>query len=216
MSRVRVGVMISGSGTNLQALLDATADPDHPAQIAVVGADRHKAGGLDRARRAGVPTFVVLKRDHADRAAFDLAVTRQLEQHAVQWVCHAGYMKIVGAAYLARFPQRILNIHPSLLPAFPGLRAQQQAFDAGVRLAGCTVHIADVGIDQGPIVAQGAVPVLPDDSPQTLQQRILRMEHRLYPMVLRWAAQGRIAVVHGRVTVDLPPGDSTHLWAASP
>lgn len=208
--KVPVAVLVSGSGTNLQALLDAAADPAYPARIAVVIADRPAAFGLERARRAGVPTEVVLKRDHPDRAAFDRALIAAIRASGAEWVCHAGFMKIVGREYLEAFPWRVLNIHPSLLPAFPGLHAQQQAFDAGVRVSGCTVHFADEGTDTGPIVAQGVVPVLPDDDAEALRVRILAMEHRVYPAVLKAAVEGRLHVEGRKVRVEggleLAPG----------
>ncbi|MBX2799054.1 MAG: phosphoribosylglycinamide formyltransferase [Myxococcales bacterium] len=210
--RVRVGVLASGGGTNLQALIDATADPSHPAELVVVGADRHKAHALQRARDASIGTFVVLKRDHPDRASFDRAIVEQLQAHGVQWVCCAGFMKVAGPPLLEAFPQRILNIHPTLLPAFPGLRPHEQVIEAGVRVSGCTVHICDEGTDTGPIVAQAVVPVLPDDDVQQLQARVLRMEHRLYPMVLRWAAEGRLQVRDRTATVHLRNGESTTLF----
>lgn len=216
MSRVRVGVLASGSGTNLQALLDATADPSHPAQVVVVGSDRPGAVALTRAERAGVPTFVTKRRDHPDRASFDRALAHALRAHRVEWVCLAGFMRLVGPELLEAFPDRLLNIHPALLPAFPGLHAQEQAWRHGVRLAGCTVHLVDAGTDTGPIVAQGAVPVLPTDDLATLSARILRMEHRLYPKVLTWAAEGRLAVQDGRVALDLSPGESPTLFDPSP
>ncbi|MEO0602987.1 MAG: phosphoribosylglycinamide formyltransferase [Myxococcota bacterium] len=190
--RVRVGVLASGSGSNLQALLDATAAPDHPARIAVVGVDRPKAGALGRAQAAGVATFVELLRDHPDRDAFDRALVAQLKEHGVEWLCLAGYMKIVGAPLLEAFPGRILNVHPSLLPAFPGLHAPQQAIDSGATVSGCTVHLVDAGTDTGPIVAQREVPVLPDDDAASLHVRIQAVEHVLFPEVLGWAAAGRI------------------------
>ena len=207
----RVGVLASGTGTNLEALLAATAGEDHPATIVVVGADRHRAGALQRARDRSVPTFVTLKRDHLDRDSFDRALVAALQEHGVDWVCLAGFLKIIGRPLLEAFPHRILNIHPALLPAFPGLHGPDQAHAYGTRIAGCTVHLVDEGTDTGPIVAQGAVPVLPGDSPRALAQRILRMEHRVYPAVLRWAVEGRLTVSGRRVQVDLPPGAST-LW----
>jgi len=201
--RVPVAVLVSGSGTNLQALLDATAAEDHPARIAVVLADRPKAFGLQRARDAGVPTELVLKRDHPDRAAYDEALVAALRRHGVQWVCLAGFMKLVGPAMLAAFPGRILNIHPALLPAFPGLHGPRQALAAGVRIAGATVHLVDEGMDTGPIVVQGAVPVRADDDEASLAARILhQVEHRVYPLALRWAVEGRLSVHAGVVRVD--------------
>lgn len=210
---IRVGVLVSGRGSNLQALLEAEIPG---AEIVVVGADRHKAGGLERARAHGVPTFVVLKRDHPDRAAFDQALADQLRDHAVDWVCHAGFMKIVGASMLEAFPNRQLNIHPTLLPAFPGLHPHEQVLAAGVRISGCTVHLVDGGTDSGPIVAQGAVPVLPSDDQETLAARVLKMEHRVYPMCLRWACEGRIHPLDGGVGLDLPVGETPFLFDPTP
>ncbi len=199
-----LGVLISGGGTNLQAILDACADPDFPARVAVVFSNKADALGLERARRAGVPTATLSHRGWPDRASFDAAVVEILQRHGVSWVCLAGYMRIVTPTLLGAFPGRVLNIHPALLPAFPGLHAQQQALDAGVRLAGATVHLVDAGTDTGPILAQGAVPVLPEDTADTLGARILTVEHRLYPRVIRWAAEGRIHLEEGRLRLDLP------------
>lgn len=201
MSRVPVGVLASGSGTNLQALLDACADPSFPAAVVVVGSDRPAAFALERARAAGVPTFAVLRRDHPDREAFDRAMAGRLRDHGVEWVCLAGYMRLATPAFLDRFPGRVLNIHPSLLPAFPGLHAQQQAFDHGVKVAGCTVHLVDSGTDTGPIVAQAAVPVGADDDAEALRLRILAAEHALYPRVLRAAAEGRLRLEGRKVRI---------------
>jgi phosphoribosylglycinamide formyltransferase-1 len=156
--RVPVAVLASGSGTNLQALIDASRAEDYPAEIVVVISDRLAARALERAREAGIEAVGVPRRAFPDREAHDLAIVELLRARGVQWVCHAGYMRIVGAKYLEAFPWRVLNIHPSLLPAFPGLHAQEQAYRAGVRIAGCTVHLADEGVDTGPIIAQGAVP----------------------------------------------------------
>ena len=203
MGRVNVAVLVSGSGTNLQALLDATAAPDHPASIAVVIADRPGCFALERARRAGIPTATVLKRDVPDPAAYDHALVEAVTAHAAEWVCLAGFMKLVGPAMLSAFPNRILNIHPALLPAFPGLHGIDQAVARGVRLAGATVHLVDAGTDTGPIVAQGAVPVWPDDTTATVADRVLRhVEHVLYPRVLRWAASGKLRVDGRSVHVD--------------
>lgn len=197
--RVPVGVLISGAGTNLQALLDATAAPDHPARIAVVVSNRRDAAGLDRARAAGVPAVHVGHRQFANREAYDIALVRVLHDHQVAWVAMAGFMRLVTPVLLDAFPNRVLNVHPSLLPAFPGLDAQRQAVDYGVRIAGCTVHLVDAGTDSGPILAQGAVPVRPDDDVDAVRRRILALEHVLYPRVLTWAAEGRI-VREGRIT----------------
>ena len=214
MSSTRVGVLISGSGTNLQALLDACAEPDFPGQIAVVISNRRDAGGLERARSADVPAEWHTHRGHADRSAYDAVLVDALRAHDVEWVCLAGFMRLLTPTLLDAFPQRVLNVHPSLLPAFPGMHGARQALEAGVRVAGCSVHLVDHGTDTGPIVAQGAVPVLPDDDEPTLQRRIQRMEHRLYPRVLRWACEGRIEVEDGRARVR--GADDAHLLDPSP
>ncbi len=196
-----MGVLISGSGSNLQALLDASADPTYPAEIAVVLSNRADAYGLHRARAAGVPAEVWPHRDAPSRAAYDARLVERLRAHDVEWVCLAGFMRLVTPTLLGAFPWRVLNIHPGLLPAFPGLHAQAQALAAGVKIAGCTVHLVDSGADTGPIVAQAAVPVLPDDDEAALSARILAQEHRLYPEALRAAVEGRIKLVDGRVQV---------------
>ena len=200
-----MGVLISGSGTNLQALLDATAG-DHAARIAVVVSNRPDAPGLERARKADVPVVVLGAKGHDSRESYDAALVDVLRSHDVAWVCLAGFMRLVTPVFLDAFPWRVLNIHPSLLPSFPGLHAQEQALAHGVSLTGATVHLVDTGTDTGPIVAQAAVPVLPDDTADTLKARILRQEHRLYPMALGWAAEGRVRVVGHRVELDLPHG----------
>ena len=189
MSRVPVGVLISGRGSNLQALLDASADPDFPAQVVVVVSNRRGVAGLDRARAAGVPTVVVPSRKRV-REEFDADLVGVLQEHGVEWVALAGFMRLLTATFLDAFPGRVLNIHPSLLPAFPGLHAQAQALAAGVRIAGATVHQVTPGMDEGPIVAQGAVPVLPGDTEDSLSRRILEVEHRIYPAALAASVRG--------------------------
>lgn len=193
----RVGVLISGRGSNLGALIDAVRDGRLQARIAVVISNRPGAGGLERARAAGIETRVISHRDHASRGAFDAAVAAELKAHGVQLVCLAGFMRLIGAPLLDAFPNAILNIHPSLLPAFPGVDAQRQALEYGVRVSGATVHLVTPELDGGPIVAQAVVPVRPDDTPETLAARILIEEHRIYPeavaIVLRggWRVDGR-------------------------
>ena len=210
--RVPVGVLASGSGTNLQALLDACADPAFPARIAVVISNRAKARALDRARQAGVVALHLPKRRSQPRQEYDAQLVAALHRHGVQWVCLAGYMLLVTPVFLDAFPDRVLNIHPALLPAFRGLDGQGQALDHGVRVAGATVHLVSLEMDTGPIVNQGAVPVLPDDDRDALQQRILAVEHRLYPQALRWAVEDRLRLEGRRVVVDLPPGEQTWTW----
>ena len=212
MKKVPVGVLLSGSGTNLQALIDACADPAFPARIAVVISNRPKAYGLERARLAGIPAVHVGHRRYESRPAFEQALTEVLLEHEVQWVACAGFMRILTEHFLAAWPQRVLNIHPALLPAFPGVDGQGQAQAYGVRIAGATVHLVDAGTDTGPIVAQAAVPALQDDDREALQQRILTLEHRLYPMALRMAVEGRLRVEGRKTFVDLVEGESLLLW----
>jgi len=211
--RTRVGVLLSGSGTNLQALIDGASDPSYPAEIAVVISNHENAGGLERANRAGIPARWISHRGKA-RETFDAELVAALQGHGCQWVALAGFMRILTPVFLDAFAGRVLNIHPALLPAFPGVHAQKQAYDAGVRIAGATVHLVDAGMDTGPIIAQGAVPRLAGDTLTDLQERILAVEHRLYPMVLRWAAEGRVRAEDDGVSVDLPDGGSRVLWTA--
>ena len=205
----RIGVLISGSGTNLQALIDAFAD-DPAVEVAVVISNKADAYGLTRAKLAGISTAVV---DHRGkrRSVFDAELVEVLSAHQVTWVALAGFMRIITPVFLDAFPGRVINIHPSLLPAFPGINAQQQAFDAGVDVTGATVHFVDAGMDTGPIIAQGSVRRLKGDSAEDLKARILAMEHRLFPMVMRMAAEGRLQLDDGDVTTDLRPGESLHL-----
>lgn len=197
--RARLGVLVSGSGSNLQALLDACAHPDYPAEVALVVSNVPTAYALERARKAGVPTVVLDHKAHGSRAEFDRVLGETLEAAGVEWVCLAGFMRLLGADFLGRFPGRVLNIHPSLLPAFPGLHAQRQALRHGVKLAGCTVHFVDPGMDTGPILAQAAVPVLPGDDEAALSARILQQEHRLYPLAVRLVTTGAARWEDGRV-----------------
>ena len=200
--RLRVGVLVSGRGSNLQALLDASARPDYPAEVVVVLSDRERAAALERARAAGVEALYVNPKDFADREAFDLALVRELTARRVGLVCTAGFMRILSVAFTRAFAGRAMNIHPSLLPAFPGLHAQRQALDHGVKIAGATVHFLDDGaVDTGPIILQSSVPVQPDDTEDTLAARILTEEHRLYPEAVRLFAEGRLAIAGRRVVV---------------
>jgi phosphoribosylglycinamide formyltransferase-1 len=195
---ITLGVLLSGGGTNLQAILDAIAAKRLDARVAVVLSNKAGAGGLDRAKRAGVPTVVLDPKAYATREAFDEAVVQALGEHGVQWVVLAGFMRIVTRVFLDAFPGRVVNIHPSLLPSFPGIDAQRQAFDYGVRITGCTVHFVDTGTDTGPIIAQRAVPVLAADDVESLKARILVEEHRLLPEVLQWIAEGRVSIEEGK------------------
>jgi phosphoribosylglycinamide formyltransferase 1 len=198
-----VGVLASGRGSNLQALLEACARPEFPARVVVAISDRERAPALERARAAGVEALWVNPKDFGDREAFDLALVRELQARGVGLVCHAGFMRILSPVYVRAFAGRALNVHPSLLPAFPGLHAQRQALDHGARVAGATVHFVDEGMDTGPIVLQAAVPVEPGDTEDTLAARILVQEHRLYPEAVRLFARGRLRI-EGRRVIVLP------------
>jgi phosphoribosylglycinamide formyltransferase-1 len=196
-----IGVLVSGRGSNLQAILEACARPGFPARVAVVISDRERAVALERARAAGVEALWINPKDFADREAFDRALVQELNARGVGLVCSAGFMRILSPVYVRAFAGRSLNIHPSLLPAFPGLHAQRQALDHGAKVAGATVHFTDEGMDSGPIVLQAAVPVEPGDTEETLSARILVQEHRLYPEAIRLFAEGRLRIEGRRVIV---------------
>jgi phosphoribosylglycinamide formyltransferase-1 len=200
-----VGVLVSGRGSNLQALLDACARPASPARIAVVLSDREQAPALERAAAAGVPAVFLNPKDFGDRAAYDAALVDELARRRVGLVCLAGFMRLLSPAVVRAFRGRILNIHPSLLPAFPGLHAQRQALEHGVKVTGATVHFVDEGLDSGPIVLQAAVPVEPGDTEASLAARILVEEHRLYPLAVRLFAEGRLDLVGRHVIVKEAP-----------
>lgn len=196
-SGTRVGILLSGRGSNFAALAAAIARGELPAEIALVVSNVADAPGLARARELGISTRVVDHRESGSREAHDARMIEALAAAGVEWVCLAGYMRLLSAPFVEAFDGRILNIHPSLLPAFPGLHAQRQALEAGVKIAGCTVHFVDTGLDSGPIVAQRAVPVLDGDDEAALSARILVEEHRLYAEALRrlltepWRIEGR-------------------------
>lgn len=200
----RLAVLVSGRGSNLQAILDAIADGRLDATIAVVVSNRAEAQGLVRAREAGVEAVHLSPGDHADRDGYDRAIVEELRRRDVWLVCLAGYMRVVGPALLDAYPNRIVNIHPSLLPSFPGLHAQRQAIEHGVRVSGATVHLVDGGLDSGPIVLQAAVPVLEGDTVERLSERILVEEHRIYPEALRMLLDGGW-IVSGRRVATRPP-----------
>ena len=207
MAKLKVGILISGRGSNMAALIRAAEAADYPAEIACVVSNKADAPGLAIAAAAGVPTVVVSHRDHPDREAFDRAVSAALERHGVGFVVLAGFMRIFSPWFPTRWAGQLINIHPSLLPAFKGMHVHRQALEAGVRLSGCTAHLVTPDLDSGPIIAQAAVPILPDDTEETLSARILRQEHRLYPLVVRWFAEGRIVVEGEKVAVNgVPPG----------
>jgi phosphoribosylglycinamide formyltransferase-1 len=207
---IRLGVLASGGGTNLQAILDACAARRIDAEVAVVLSNVPGAGALARAERAGVATEVLPSKGRADRDGYDRELAERLARHRVDLVCLAGYMRLVTPAFLRAFGPtastrgcpRIVNIHPGLLPSFPGLHAQRQALEYGARFSGCTVHFVDEGTDTGPVILQAVVPILPDDDEGSLAARILEQEHRIYPQAIHWFAEGRLSLRGRTVLVD--------------
>jgi phosphoribosylglycinamide formyltransferase-1 len=201
MARLRFGVLMSGNGSNLQAILDACDTGAIDGQVTVVISDRGDAYGLERARRADVAAVHVDPAAFADRAGYDHAVRVALDEHDVDYVVMAGYMKLLGAEVLGTYPMRVINIHPALLPSFPGAHGIRDAFEHGVKVTGVTVHFADERFDQGPIIAQEAIPIVEGDTIEELESRIHAVEHMLYPQVLAALAEGRISVDGRRVHV---------------
>ncbi|MGH7768965.1 MAG: phosphoribosylglycinamide formyltransferase [Candidatus Binatia bacterium] len=200
--QVPLGVLISGSGTNLQAIIDAIEAKRLDAAIRVVISNRESAQGLVRAKNHGIPTAVVEHKQFSRRETYDEALVAILRERGVELVVLAGFMRLLSPVLIKAYSNRIMNIHPSLLPAFPGLHGQKQAADYGARLAGCTVHFVDEECDQGPIIIQAAVPVHPDDTDESLSARILKQEHRIYPRAIQLYSEGRLRVVGRKVFVD--------------
>lgn len=198
----RVAVLVSGGGTNLQSLIDAAGPPDFPAQISLVISNKADAFGLIRAQKAGISTKILSHKDYATREAFDDALHELLNDANIELICLAGFMRLLTPAFVEKWPNKILNIHPSLLPSFPGLDVHQRAINAGVRFTGCTVHIVRAQMDDGPIIVQAAVPLSQDDTAGTLAARILASEHVIYPKALEWMASGKAKVIGERVFLD--------------
>jgi len=199
--RTRLGVLASGSGTNLEAIAQAIDDGDVPATVALVLSDNPDAFALERARRRGIETRVINLRDYEDRPAYDRAIVDALEKAGVDLVVLAGYMKLVAPGFIDAFSGRIMNIHPALLPSFPGEQGVKDALEHGVKVSGVTVHFVDKGLDTGPIIVQEAVPVEEDDDVETLHNRIHLAEYRAYPLAIRLFAQGRLLIEGRRVRV---------------
>ena len=202
---ITAGVLLSGTGTNLQAIIDRVADGSLDCRIALVISNRAQAAGLERARRAAIPTRVIDHHEFASREAFDGALADALRAAGVELVVLAGFDRLITRVLLDAFPNRIVNVHPALLPAFKGLHAQRQALAYGARITGATVHFVDEAEDHGPIILQGAILVAPDDTEETLAQRILEVEHRLYPAAIQLFAQGRLVVEGRRVRIRAEP-----------
>lgn len=201
-SRSRVAVLISGRGSNLQALIAAGQRPEAHFEIVLVISNRPGAGGLDIAEAAGIPSLVVDHKPFDGREAFERALDQQLNEARVALVCLAGFMRVLTPWFVERWQNRLLNIHPSLLPAFKGLDTHARALEAGVRVHGCTVHLVRPELDDGPILVQATVPVLQDDTKQSLAARVLEMEHRAYPLALELMASGRVKIVGGRAVIE--------------
>lgn len=200
---LKIGVLVSGNGSNLQAIIDRIEDGTLPARIACVISNKADAYALERAKCHGIPTHIVDHRAHVGRESYDAALVELLRSHGVGLVVLAGFMRIVTPVLLGAFPHAVLNIHPALLPAFPGLHAQRQALQYGVKVSGCTVHFVDEGTDTGPIIIQAVVPVLDNDTEDSLSARIQKEEHRIYPEAVNLFAQGRLTV-NGRNVVVAP------------
>jgi phosphoribosylglycinamide formyltransferase-1 len=210
--RLKLAVLISGRGSNLQALIDATLQPDFPAQIARVISNEPDAGGLERAAAAGIPTQVIPHRDHPDRESFEAVLDREIRASGAELIALAGFMRLLTAGFVTAWRDRLINIHPSLLPAFKGLHTHERALEAGVRFTGCTVHYVRPEMDEGPIIVQAAVPVLPADTADSLAERVLAQEHIIYPHAVRLIAEGKVRVDGERALVD---GDGTETAGAT-
>lgn len=202
----KVGVLVSGRGSNLQALLDACADPAFPAEIVLVISNVPGVYALERAAKAGVPTQVIPHKQFPSREAFDAAMDAALRAAGTEIVCLAGFMRLLSKGFVESWAGRMLNIHPALLPSFKGLHTHERALEAGCKLHGCTVHLVTPDLDDGPTLVQAAVPVLPDDTPDSLAARVLEQEHKAYPLGLKLVAEGRVTVMGNRARVDAPGG----------
>lgn len=202
MNRLTLGVLISGRGSNLQALIDACADPDFPADIGLVISNRPQAKGLERAQAAGIETLVIDHKAYDSRAAFDAALNDALTGRGIDLICLAGFMRLLDSDFCNQWRNRVINIHPSLLPAFKGLHVHERVLEAGVRLTGCTVHVLRPEMDSGPVLVQAAVPVLADDDAERLAARVLEAEHRIYPLAVRLLAEGRVRIDGDRAVIS--------------
>ncbi len=200
--RKRVVVFISGGGSNMVALAQACREPDFPAEVACVISDKPTAGGLDKAQGFGIPTLVFERKNYASKGEHEAAILAALGELAPDIICLAGYMRLISGEFIAPYEGRIINIHPSLLPLFPGLHTHQRAIDSGMKITGCTVHFVTEGMDEGPIIGQAAVPVVAGDTADSLAARVLTVEHKLYPLALRLLAEGKVRMDGGKVVRD--------------
>ncbi len=216
MEKLNLCVPISGRGSNLQALIDACAAPDFPARIGLVISNKASAYGLERARAANIQTLVFDHKAYSNRADFDGEMTKAMEADKTELICLAGFMRLLSDAFCDYWRDRMINIHPSLLPAFKGLNVQQAAIDAGARFSGCTVHYVRKEMDTGPIIVQAAVPVMDDDTADTLAARILVQEHKIYPQAVRLIAEGKVAIVNERALIEGHSGPTGSLINPTP
>jgi len=218
MTRKRTAVLISGRGSNMTALIDAAADPDYPAEIAGVVSDKADAPGLGIAIARGIPVKVVARKDFADREAHDAAIDQAFGEFGAELVALAGYMRRLGTPLVGKWQGRMINIHPALLPSFKGLDTHRRALEAGLRIHGCTVHFVTADVDDGPIIAQAAVPVMTDDDEAALSARVLKAEHRIYPLALSLLAEGKVRMESGRAAFPgiVDETDNGGLVIASP
>jgi len=207
---MKIAILISGRGSNMESLARACEADDFPAEVCLVLSNRPDAAGLDKANGFGIDTAVVDHTKFDTKAEFEAAVMRQLESHGAEAICLAGFMRVLSEDFVNAYPERILNIHPSLLPSFPGLHVQQKAIDYGARFSGCTVHFVWPEVDAGPIIVQAAVPIEQDDTEDTLAARILEQEHRAYPLAVRLLAEGRLRI-EGRCVVVAEADEVNHV-----
>lgn len=194
MKNLKIGVLVSGSGSNLQSIIDKIEQGALSAQIAIVVCNNPQAFAIERCRKHNIPLALISQKDYPDRIAFDMKMADILKGRGVELVVMAGFMRVLSPEFLSEFPFKVINIHPALLPSFPGLHGQKQAFDYGVKFSGCTVHFADSGVDTGPIIIQAVVPVFDDDTEDTMSARILKEEHRIYPQAIQLYAEGKLEV----------------------
>lgn len=199
--RKRAVVFISGGGSNMMALVAAAKAVDFPAEIVGVISDRADAGGLAKAAAEGIPTFAFVRKDYASKEAHEAAIFAALDKLSPDILCLAGYMRLLSGTFIQRYEGRMINVHPSLLPMFPGLHTHQHAIDAGMRITGCTVHFVTEGMDEGPVIGQAAVPILSGDTAETLAARVLTVEHQLYPKALRLLAEGKVRMEGGKAVI---------------
>ncbi len=216
MARLKAGVLISGRGSNLQALIDACAAPNFPAEIVLVVSNNADAKGLERAERAGIETKIIDHRTFDSRESFDAALDEALTGAGVGIVCMAGFMRLLSEWFAERWRDRLINIHPSLLPSFRGLNVHERMIEAGARFAGCTVHFVRPAVDEGPILIQAVVPVLPDDDGESLARRVLEAEHRIFPAALRMVAEGRVRIIGDKVLIEGATAEPGVLYNPNP